>query len=118
MKYSSNLPGCLSQKLRGQLERSALFALNTARSAQLYLEQGWAASRTYLFSINFISLMLSKSFHLCVHLPSLSVPSLLPWGPTFFLADILLVILACCLTRSFEWRVCRNVAAVVTVLFR
>ena len=85
MKSSLHSPGDLS--LRGQLEDSALFALKVARSPQLYLD----ASRTYFFSITFISLILSKSFHLCVHLTSLAVPSLLPWGPTFFLVDILLI---------------------------
>ncbi|KAJ5405001.1 hypothetical protein N7465_006285 [Penicillium sp. CMV-2018d] len=111
MKSSLHSPGDLS--LRGQLEDSALFALKVARSPQLYLD----ASRTYFFSITFISLILSKSFHLCVHLTSLAVPSLLPWGPTFFLVDILLILVACYLTRSFESRIAQNVTAVVTLLF-
>jgi hypothetical protein len=46
------------------------------------------------------------------------VPSLFPWGPTFFLVDILLILVACCLTRSFESRICRNVAAIVALFFR
>ncbi|KAJ5263219.1 hypothetical protein N7478_010824 [Penicillium angulare] len=117
MKSSSHRLGDLSKKLCRQLEESALLALSIARSPMLYLDRGWAGSRTYFFSISFISLILSKCFHICVHLTSLEVPSLVPWGPTFFLVDILLILVACLLTRSFEWRIYRNVAAVVIVLF-
>lgn len=112
MKSPLHHQGDLS--LRRQLEDSALFAVKVARSPQLYLD----ASRTYFFSITFISLILSKCFHLCVHLTSLAVPSLLPWGPTFFLVDILLILVACYLARPFESRIGQNVAAVVTLLFR
>ncbi|KGO39282.1 Alkaline phosphatase-like, alpha/beta/alpha [Penicillium expansum] len=111
MKSPLHHQGDLS--LRRQLEDSALFAVKVARSPQLYLD----ASRTYFFSITFISLILSKCFHLCVHLTSLAVPSLLPWGPTFFLVDILLILVACYLARPFESRIGQNVAAVVTLLF-
>lgn len=105
-------PGDLS--LRRQLEDSALFALQVVRSPQLYLD----ASRIYFFSTTFIALILSKCFHLCVHLTSLAVPSLLPWGPTFFLVDIVLILVACYLARSFESRIGQNVAGVVSLLFR
>ncbi|KAJ5249960.1 hypothetical protein N7489_000370 [Penicillium chrysogenum] len=109
----SSLHGGDVSGLRRQLEESAIFALKVARSPQLYLD----SSRTYFFSITFISLILSKCFHLCVHLTSLAVPSLVPWGPTFFLVDIILILIACFLTRSFESRLRQNVAAVVTLLF-
>ncbi|EKV15862.1 hypothetical protein PDIP_38450 [Penicillium digitatum Pd1] len=111
MKSSMHRPGDLS--LRRQLEDSALFALQVVRSPQLYLD----ASRIYFFSTTFIALILSKCFHLCVHLTSLAVPSLLPWGPTFFLVDIVLILVACYLARSFESRIGQNVAGVVSLLF-
>ncbi|KAJ5423337.1 Alkaline phosphatase-like alpha/beta/alpha [Penicillium cf. griseofulvum] len=102
---------------RTRLEESALFVLNVARTPQLYLDLYLDRVRTYFFSIIFISLILSKCFHISVHLTALEVPSLFPWGPTFFLVDILLILVACCLTRSFESRICRNVAAIVALFF-
>ncbi|KAJ5813034.1 Alkaline phosphatase-like alpha/beta/alpha [Penicillium robsamsonii] len=101
---------------RRRLEDSALFVLNVARTPQLYLDLYLDRVRTYFFSVIFISLILSKCFHISVHLTALEVPSLFPWGPTFFLVDILLILVACCLTRSFESRILRNVAAVVALL--
>ena len=118
MLSSWKLPGCLPRSLRDQLHASALFVITVARSPQLYLDRAWSASRAFLFSVTFISLVLSKFFHVCVHLKSLTPPSLLVWGPTFFLTDVLLILIARGLARSFQWRSCRDVAAGVTVLFR
>lgn len=109
MQFSSKLQG-----LREKFRPSVLFTI----SPQPYVDRGWAASRKFLFSVIFVSLVLSKIFHICAHLKSLTLPSLLAWGPTFFLVDILLILIARGLTRAFEWRTCRDVAAVVTVLLR
>lgn len=108
----------LSQRLRGKLESAAIVALEIARSPQDHLNRGWAASRAYFFSVIFISLVLSKAFHIYAHLNALSVLSLLAWGPTFFLLDILLILGARSLARSYEWRTTRDIAAVFTALFR
>lgn len=118
MVSSWKLPGCLPQSFHDQLRAAALFIIAVARSPQLYLDRAWSASRSYFFSVTFISLVLSKIFHICVHLRSLTPPSLLAWGPTFFLTDVLLILIARGLARSFQWRSCRDVAAVVTVLLR
>ncbi|KAI2733808.1 hypothetical protein CBS147332_823 [Penicillium roqueforti] len=107
----------LSQRLRGKLESAAIVALEIARSPQDHLNRGWAASRAYFFSVIFISLVLSKAFHIYAHLNALSVLSLLAWGPTFFLLDILLILGARSLARSYEWRTTRDIAAVFTALF-
>lgn len=116
MKSSDRLGG-IPHRLRGHLHDALDFALTVARSPQYYIDQGWALSRKYFFSVIFISLILSKCFHIFVHLKSLTLPSLL-WGPTFFLVDILLILVACGLTQSFEWRTTRDIAALVTVVFR
>ncbi|KAJ5084956.1 hypothetical protein NUU61_009535 [Penicillium alfredii] len=116
MKFSPDRP-TLTERFVTWVEESAVSAFIVARSPQVYLDRGWEASRSFFFSVISISLILSKCFHLCVHLASLAVPSLLPWGPTFFLVDIMLILVACFLTRSFEWRIGRNVAAVITVTF-
>ena len=106
-------PSSSIQSLSEMLRPSVLFTA----SLQSYIDRFWAASRKCLFSIIFVSLVLSKIFHLCTYLGSLTGPSLV-WVPTFFLVDILLILIARGLTRWFEWRACRDVAAAVTVLFR
>lgn len=118
MKPAWQLQGGLSQRLRGKLESAAIFAIKVARSPQAHLDRGWTASRAYLFSVIFISLLLSKAFHIYVHLNALTVLSLVAWGPTFFFLDILLILGARSLARSYEWRTTRDLAAVFTTLFR
>lgn len=109
--------GDLPQRLRGKLGDAVLFALTVARSPQLYIDHAWAKYRAYLFSVFFISLALSKVFHICAHLKSLSILSLFGWGPTFFFADIVLILLARSLARSYQWRITRDIAALAMVLF-
>jgi hypothetical protein len=118
MKPAWQLQGGLAQRLRGKLESGVIVALTVARSPQAHLDRGWTAYRAYLFSIIFISILLSKAFHIYVHLNSLTVLSLFAWGPTFFFLDILLILGARGLARSYEWRTLRDIAAVFTVLFR
>ncbi|KAJ5576896.1 hypothetical protein N7535_003822 [Penicillium sp. DV-2018c] len=106
----------LSGGLPQRLGDAAVFVLKVARSPQLYIDSGWTACRAYLFSVIFISLLLSKAFHIFFHLESLTLFSLLGWGPTFFFTDLVLILLARCLARSYEWRATRTVAAIATVL--
>lgn len=117
MKPAWELHGGLSHRLHGKLESAAIFAIKVARSPQAHLDHAWAASRAYFFSVIFISLLLSKAFHIYVHLKALTVLSLLAWGPTFFLLDILLILGARSLARSYQWRTTRDVAAVFITLF-
>ncbi|CAI7613677.1 unnamed protein product [Penicillium glandicola] len=117
MKPAWDLQGDLPQRLRGKLGSAAIFALKVARSPQDHLDRGWEASRAYLFSVIFISLLLSKAFHIYVHLNVLTALSLLAWGPTFFFLDVLLILGARSLARSYEWRTTRDVAAIFTALF-
>ncbi|KAJ5633284.1 Alkaline phosphatase-likealpha/beta/alpha [Penicillium lividum] len=105
------------QKLPNRLQVWAIFALTVARSPQVYLDRAWGASRKYFFSVIFISLLLSKCFHIYVNPRSVGILSLFLWGPTFFVVDILLILIACRLARSFELRIFRDLAALVVVLF-
>ncbi|KAJ5091918.1 hypothetical protein NUU61_006788 [Penicillium alfredii] len=116
MKFPSN-PPALSQSLLGWAEEAAISIVMVVRSPQQSLDSAWAVSRKYFFSVIFISLLVSKFFHVCVQLTSMTAPSFLPWGPTFFLVDIVLILVACGLARWFEWRIIRDIAAVVTVAF-
>ncbi|KAJ5793698.1 Alkaline phosphatase-like alpha/beta/alpha [Penicillium paradoxum] len=112
----SSWQGDLPRRLWGKLGEAAIFALAFARSPQLYIDHGWTKYRAYLFSVIFISLGLSKVFHILVHLTSLTIPALFGWGPTFFFADIILILLARSLARSYRWRTTRDIAAVTMVL--
>lgn len=110
MKYSTRITGlvldCLAQ------------AITVVRNPQPYLDRGWETSRRFFFSVTFISLVLSKCFHIGVHLHTLPVSPLVVWAPTFFLVDFLLIVIARGLSCWFEWRACRYVAVVMTVLLR
>jgi Gpi18-like mannosyltransferase len=108
----------LFNRLPKRLQVWAFFALTVAKSPQLYVDRVWGASRKYFFSVIFISLLLSKCFHIYVNPRTVGVLPLLFWGPTFFVVDILLILVACRLARSFESRICRDLAALIVVLFR
>lgn len=105
--------GALSERLRAL----ALFALTVARSPQPYIDSAWAASHVYFFSVIFISLLASKCFHIFVHLKSLSFASFVAWSPTFFLPELIFILLAWALARPFEWRIPRNIAAFIMTAF-
>lgn len=100
-----------------RLRALALFAITVARSPQPYIDSAWAASHVYFFSVIFISLLASKCFHIFVHLKALSFASFFAWGATFFLPELIFILLAACLARTFEWRVLRNIAAFIMVVF-
>lgn len=110
--------GSLSQRLGEQARDTALYALDVAQDPQLYLDRGWEASRRYFFSVIFIAIILSKCFHILVHLKSLTVVSFLVWGLTFFLVDFLLILIACALARSFRYPLWRYLAAFSTAIWR
>ncbi|KAJ5337882.1 Alkaline phosphatase-like alpha/beta/alpha [Penicillium brevicompactum] len=109
--------GSLSQRLGEQARDTALYALDVAQDPQLYLDRGWEASRRYFFSVIFIAIVLSKCFHILVHLKSLTVVSFLVWGLTFFLVDFLLILIACALARSFRYPLWRYLAAFSTAIW-
>ncbi|KAJ5931026.1 Alkaline phosphatase-like alpha/beta/alpha [Penicillium verhagenii] len=117
MNSAVNWAGDVFHKLPKRLQVWAIFAFTVAKSPQLYLDRAWGASRKYFFSLIFISLLLAKCFHIYVNPRSVGLLSLLFWGPTFFLVDILIILVACRLARSFESRICRDLAALVVVLF-
>lgn len=82
------------------------------------MDRGWEASRRYFFSVIFIAIIVSKCFHILVHLKSLTVLSFLFWGLSFFLVDFVLILVACALARSFRYPLWRYLAAFATVLWR
>lgn len=105
-RISDPLLDCLAQVVK------------VARNPRPYLDSGWETARRFLFSVTFVSLVLSKCFHIGVHLHTLPVSPLVVWAPTFFLVDCLLILISRGLACWFEWRTCRYVAAVSSVLLR
>lgn len=105
----------LRDKIPGPLLALAEIVFVILKFFYLYLERTWASS--YLFSVIFISLILSKCFHIYAHFSSLPFLTLLFWGATFFLTEVLLILVACFLTRFFESRIARGAAALATTAF-
>jgi hypothetical protein len=116
MKSFDSAP--LSQRLGEKVRDVALYALDVAQDPQLHLDRGWQASRKYFFSVIFIAIALSKCFHIAVHIKSLSLFAFLIWGPTFFLVDVLLILLARGLTRSWKFPLWRYLAVFASALWR
>lgn len=107
-----------SQLLGEKLRDLILFALHVAQDPRLHLDRAWEASRKYLFSVICIAIVFSKSFHIAVHIKSLTIVSFFLWGPTFFLVDFLLILVACVQARSFSSPLWRSITAVTTGLWR
>lgn len=109
------LEGRIPAQLMTLLEELAGVAVAIAKFAHLCVERAWASS--LFFSVIFISLIVSKCFHILAYIDSMPFFSLLVWGSTFFIVDFLFIVVACLLSRSFGTRIARNVAAVVTGAF-
>ena len=83
-----------------------------------YFDLGWDLSRSYFFSLIFISLLLAKLLHIYAYFSYLTFPRFLLWGPTFFILDAVVILLVYGLTRAFRWRASRVGAAVIIVPLR
>lgn len=114
MKFPSRISARISDFLLDRLAE----VVKVGRNPHPYIDGGWEASRRFLFSVIFISLLLSKCFHMGVHLHTLTVSPLSVWAPTFFLVDCLLILVGRGLACWFERRPLRYAAAVSTVLLR
>lgn len=93
------------------------FALSDVKLSWSSFDRAWDLCRQYVFSITFLALVLAKCFHIFVSFPSTLGLSLL-WSPTFFWTDFLLILGTYVLTRWFQWRVVRGLAALITVPLR
>ncbi|KAJ5559068.1 hypothetical protein N7535_009067 [Penicillium sp. DV-2018c] len=89
--------------------------LRKALSPSLWLDHCWPASRKYCFSLLFIAVICAKLLHIYSHLNSLPVSQLLIWGPTFFLQDVLCIMITFGLCANFESRWMRALAALVVI---
>ncbi|KAJ5591627.1 Alkaline phosphatase-like alpha/beta/alpha [Penicillium hispanicum] len=117
MKFPSSSSGGISQWFLNRFYASLSFALAVAQSPQAYIDHAWPASRAYFFSVTFIAILLSKFFHLLVHIDGLTIFSICVWGTSFFLVDALLILVVCGLNREFQSPAGVNIAAALTVVF-
>lgn len=78
----------------------------------------WPSSRKYWFSLLFIGVISAKILHIYSHAASLSVDRFLLWGPTFFVQDVVCILIALALCQNFERRWVRALVAIETILLR
>ena len=64
----------------------------------------WPAARKGCFTLLFIGVFSAKLLRIYSHLTSLSFERFALWGPTFFVGDVLFIILAHSLCRDFKSR--------------
>lgn len=76
------------------------------------------AVRRYCFAIIFTTLCCAKLLHLYSHRRSLLLSQFLLWGPTFFLQDIIFILLARILFQHVQWKWARIATTVISILIR
>lgn len=87
-------------------------------SLTFWFDECWPASRKYFLSLLLISVICAKCLHIYSHLNSLPLGQLMIWGPTFFVQDILCILLVHSLCANFQSRWARIPAALVVVPLR
>ena len=80
-------------------------------------DYSWDLTRRFIFSVIFLSLVVSKVLHIYTHAYYVTLNSLLTWGSTCFLRDLPFLLIARALTKSFQWRSSRAAAALVALSF-
>ena len=78
----------------------------------------WEISRKFWFGFLTIAIICAKLLHVYAHADSVPLGKLILWGPTFFVQDIIFLLLAFALTRDFERRWIRISGAVAVILAR
>ena len=86
-----------------------------AISPSFWFDHYWPISRKYWFSLLFIAVICAKILHIYSHLNSLPVGQLIIWGPTFFLQDVVCILLTHSLCADHQRRWARVIAALLAV---
>jgi len=89
--------------------------LHILLSPSLWFDVYWPASRKYFFGLLFIGVISAKLLHVYSHLNSLSIGRLFLWGPTFFLQDVVCILVALFLTHDFSRRWMRVLGACMAI---
>ncbi|KAJ5537250.1 hypothetical protein N7513_010436 [Penicillium frequentans] len=85
-------------------------------SPSLWFDVFWPKTRQYWFSLLFIGVLSAKVLHIYSHLNSLTVARFVLWGPTFFLQDIICILIAYSVCQDFHRKWVRGVLALVGIL--
>lgn len=78
----------------------------------------WDVSRKFWFGFLFVAVICAKLLHIYAHYDSVPSLQLLLWGSTFFGQDVLFLFVAHRISRNFERRWARILAALVLVTAR
>lgn len=84
-------------------------------SPSVWFDVYWPASRKYFFGLLFIGVISAKLLHIYSHLNSLSIGQFLLWGPTFFIQDVICILIALFLTQNFGQRWMHVLAALTAI---
>ncbi|KAJ6183905.1 hypothetical protein N7519_005206 [Penicillium mononematosum] len=86
-----------------------------AISPSFWFDHCWPNSRKFWFSLLFIAVICAKILHIYSHLNSLPLGQLVIWGPTFFLQDVVCILLTHGLCADHQRRWARVIAASLVV---
>ncbi|KAJ5813065.1 hypothetical protein N7447_010088 [Penicillium robsamsonii] len=89
--------------------------LRKAISPTFWFDHCWPASSKYWFSLLFIAVICAKCLHIYSHLNSLPLGQLMIWGPTFFLQDVVCIMLTHSLCVDYQRRWTRVIAALLVI---
>ena len=78
----------------------------------------WKLSRKFWFGFLTIAVVGAKLLHVYAHSGSIPPAKLILWGPTFFVQDIIFLLLAFALTRDFDRTWIRSLGALTVILTR
>ncbi|KAJ5479838.1 hypothetical protein N7530_005347 [Penicillium desertorum] len=86
-----------------------------ALSLSFWFDHCWPISRKFWFSLLFIAVICAKILHIYSHLTSLPLGQLIVWVPTFFLQDVVCILLTHSLCADYQRRWARVIAALLVV---
>lgn len=81
------------------IKMKGFLSLIKAAGQTLWEHTGWDSTRKYLFSVVFVSVVASKILNIYTHSYYLTPNRFLIWGSTFFLQDVIFLLVA----RAFAW---------------
>ncbi|KAJ5102260.1 hypothetical protein NUU61_004482 [Penicillium alfredii] len=84
-------------------------------SPSFWFDRCWPGLRKYCFSLALISAISAKCLHIYSHITSLYPSELFLWGPTFFVQDIICILLVHTLCRNWQRRWVRAVSSLPAI---
>lgn len=101
--------------VRQLIKMKGFLSFLKAAGQTLWEQTGWDATRKYLFSVIFVSVVAFKILHIYTHTYYLTLNRFLVWGSTFFLQDVLFLLIARAFAGSFQRRPLRVMGGVAVI---